>query len=310
MSVLTKVLDPDADVKALFMETKRCVLYIIRVQAGANLLDIMVKPITADDEAHWETLVREELSVGSRKRGAYSDNSNNLTDISVMSYAELKSIALENILALQQRGRLSQANHYQDLLNEIAIDIRQKHKRRIQRQRELENVRATLDHLADKARSLEDTLTAYNDTFEQNLEVLQNKKGKSRILMPFSKQWNHEKELKAQGRTPKYGSFKYSAESLANKGILIEWRGRDLHHDDLTISSDQVNNFLIEGSSGSYMIPGASASFTWDDLITAQYQSQKYLKFFGGVDGSGHNELSLDTKLFMQQVSKKFWPEG
>ncbi|KAB8343131.1 hypothetical protein FH972_022724 [Carpinus fangiana] len=302
--------DPDADIKSLFMETKRCVLYIIRVQAGANLLDIMVKPITQEDEARWEMLVRDELSTGSRKRGAYTDNSNNLTDISVMSYAELKSIALENILALQQRGRLSQANQYQDLLNEIAIDIRQKHKRRVQRQRELENVRATLDHLAEKARSLDETLRAYNDTFEQNLDVLQNKKGKSRLLMPFSKQWNHEKELKALGRTPQYGSFKYSAESLATKGILQEWRGRDLRRDDLTISSDKVNNFLIEGSSGSMMIPGASATFTWDDLIEAQYQSQKHIKFFSGEDGSGHNELTLDAKLFMQQVSKKFWPEG
>lgn len=302
--------DPDADIKALFLETKRCVLYIIRVQAGADLLDVMVKPISAEDEARWSQLVQEELSAGSTKRGAYSDGSTNLLDIASMPYSEMKSIALENMLALQQRGKLSQANHYQDLLNEIAIDIRQKHKRRIQRQRELENVRGTLMHLEDKARSLEETLRAYNDTFEQNLNVLQNKKGKKRFLNPFGKQYGHERELAKQGRTPTYGSFKYSGEGLAEKGILVEWRGRDLRRDDVVIASDQVNQFSIDGMSGHMMIPGAHDSFSWDDLLDAQYQGQRHLKFFGSVDGTGHGELVMDTNLFMQQVSKKFWPEG
>ncbi|KAI9640331.1 iqgap- protein [Ciborinia camelliae] len=35
--------DPEADVKALFMETKRCILYIIRVQSGPNLMEILRK---------------------------------------------------------------------------------------------------------------------------------------------------------------------------------------------------------------------------------------------------------------------------
>lgn len=38
------------------METKRCVLYIIRVQTGANLMEIMVKPPTEEDEERWMTL--------------------------------------------------------------------------------------------------------------------------------------------------------------------------------------------------------------------------------------------------------------
>jgi len=57
------------------------------------------------------------------------------------------------------------------------------------------------------------------------------------------------------------------------------------------------------------MIPGATASFTWDDLIEAQYQGQKHLKYFGDA-GPACGELVLDTKLFMQQVSKKFWKDN
>ena len=55
------------------METKRCILYVIRVQSGGDLMEIMVKPITMEDEDRWEALVRDELSAGSHKRGAYAE---------------------------------------------------------------------------------------------------------------------------------------------------------------------------------------------------------------------------------------------
>jgi Ras GTPase-activating-like protein IQGAP2/3 len=54
-------LDPDAEDKALLVQTKRCVLYIIRVQTGKNLMDILVKPVTEEDEDKWEQLLGEEM---------------------------------------------------------------------------------------------------------------------------------------------------------------------------------------------------------------------------------------------------------
>jgi len=43
------------------VQTKRCVLYIIRVQQGKNLMDILVKPVTEEDEVKWEQILREEM---------------------------------------------------------------------------------------------------------------------------------------------------------------------------------------------------------------------------------------------------------
>lgn len=60
MIILT--LDPDAENKALLVQTKRCVLYIIRVQQGNNLMDILVKPVTPEDQHKWEQLLREEIA--------------------------------------------------------------------------------------------------------------------------------------------------------------------------------------------------------------------------------------------------------
>ncbi|OJD13007.1 hypothetical protein AJ78_06480 [Emergomyces pasteurianus Ep9510] len=301
---LHNVEDPDAEIKALFMETKRCILYIIRVQSGANLMEIMVKPPTKEDEERWHALVRDELSSSSRKRSAYSD-ANTLIDIGSMAYPDLKSTALENILRLEQAGRITRRNNYQDLLNAIAVDIRTKHRRRIQRQRELESVRLTLERLNDQTVYLEQQLKTYNDYIEQAMITLQNKKGKKRFLMPFTKQWDHERELQRSGRVFKFGSFKYSARNLSEKGVLLYWRGyneRQWDRVDLTISSNEVGVFTIDGSSGNMMIPGANAQVPLDDLLQAQFNNTQFMDFFEGT-------LRVNVNLFLHLIMRKFYNE-
>lgn len=297
--------DPEADVKALFTETKRCVLYIIRVQAGPNLLEILVKPPTEEDVQKWEDLVHDELSHTSSKRGAYAELSNTL-DFSTLSYHDLKSIALENVLQLESIGRLTRANQFQDLLNTIAVDIRTKHRRRLQRQRELEGVRTTLQRLNEQAVHLEQQLKTYNDYIEQAMVTLQNKKGKKRFLLPFTKQWDHERELQRSGRSFKFGSYKYSARTLADKGVLVHWRGyveQQWYRVDITISSNEVGVFTIDGSSGNMMIPGATAQIPLDDLLGAQFENKQYLEFFEG------KALRVNVNLFLHLIMKKFYNE-
>ncbi|GFF76645.1 ras GTPase-activating-like protein rng2 [Aspergillus udagawae] len=301
---LAQVEDPEADVKALFMETKRCVLYIIRVQTGTNLMEIMVKPPTEEDEERWMTLVRDELTATTSQRSAYSEAST-LVDIASMTYSELKRTALENILQLERTGKIRRDNHYQDLLNAIAIDIRTKHRRRIQRQREVESARLTLGRLNDQAGWLEQQLKTYNDYIEQAMVTLQNKKGKKRFLMPFTKQWDHQRELQKSGKVFKFGSYKYSARNLADKGVLVYWKGyseRQWDRVDLTISSNEVGVFTLDGSSGPMMVPGANAQVPLDDLLQAQFNNMQFMDFFDG-------HLRVNVNLFLHLIMRKFYNE-
>jgi Ras GTPase-activating-like protein IQGAP2/3 len=306
--------DPDAAVKSLFMETKRCALYIIRIQQGANLLDIMVRPITTDDEDKWAALVHDELAQERRnpkkRANPYVDGSS-LLDITTLSYTELKRTALENVLTLEKTGRITRANHYQDLLNDIALDIRTKHRRRIQRSREMDNVRATLSALQEKAKWLDSQLKSYNDYIEQAMITLQQKaKGKKRFLLPFTKQYNHERELQRSGRVPRFGSFKYSARNLAEKGVLVSWRSyteRQWDKINITISSDEVGVFYIEGSVGSMMIPGAAASVPLDDLLQAQFNNCQFMNLFGDETGGGGGALRLNVNLLVHLLMRKFY---
>ncbi|KAI6250651.1 Ras GTPase-activating-like protein rng2 [Erysiphe necator] len=293
--------DPEADIKALFMETKRCVLYIIRVQTGSNLMEILIRPITPEDEIKWNSVIIEEFSVENRARGAYSDI-NSLVDIKSMSYKDLKRTALENVLKLEQLGRISRQNFYQDILNAIALDIRTKSRRRVQRHRELEGVRLTLANLNEKADWLESQRKSYDNYIEQAMITLQ-KKGKKRFLMPFSKQYNHERELERSGRKPKFGSFKYSAHTLFDKGVLVSWKGytdRDWDKTNITISCDEVGIFFIEGSKGSIQIPGASAQIPMDSLLAAQFANHQFMDLFEG-------NMRLNVNLFLHLLYKKFY---
>lgn len=291
--------DPEAEVKALFMETKRCVLYIIRVQTGANLLEILVKPITDEDEIKWQQILRDDFMNDNKTRGAYSDA--NMVDVTRMSYHELKRTALENVMRLEKWGRISKHNYYQDVLNAIAVDIRSKSRRRVQRQRELDGVRMTLSNLHDKAKYLEQQRKSYDDYIEQAMATLQNKKGKKRFLLPFTKQYNHQRELERSGRVPKFGSYKYSARALLEKGVLVSWSGMaDWEKINLTISCDEVGVFAIEGSKGHIQIPGASALVPIEDLLQAQFEAHQFMNLFEG-------NLRLNVNLLLHLLYKKFY---
>lgn len=292
--------DPEADIKALFMETKRCVLYIIRVQTGANLLEILVKQITVEDEEKWESLLREDFA-DTNSRGAYSDTK--MADITSMSYYDLKRTALENIMQLEQMGRISKQNQYQDVLNAIASDIRTQSRRRVQRQRELDGVRLTLANLTEKAKYLEQQRKSYDDYIEQSMKTLQNKKGRKRFLMPFTKQYNHQRELERSGRVPKFGSYKYSARALSEKGVLVSWSGtadREWDKIDITISCDQVGVFAIEGTRSHIQIPGATAQVPIEDMLQAQFEAHQFMTLFEGT-------LKLNVNLLLHLIYRKFY---
>jgi Ras GTPase-activating-like protein IQGAP2/3 len=106
-----------------------------------------------------------------------------------MSYAELKHIALRNVINLEKMGKVSRENGYQDLLNSIATDIRTKHRRRITRQNELESTRHTLAQLEEKAEFLKEQLAQYETVIDQNKKTMQTNKGYTHPLRRGKLMW-------------------------------------------------------------------------------------------------------------------------
>lgn len=259
-------------------------------------MNILVKPVTEEDEARWHQVIAEDVAANSgRRRGAYAEDietssvspSNpsgatyhSVNELHHMSYTAIKQIALENIQRLERIGKVTRKNHFQDLLNAIAMDIRTKHRRRNQRAKELEGVKQTLAHLGEKSKFLDDQLKSYNDYVEQAMLTLQTKKGKKKIILPFTKQYFHEKELQKSGRVPKFGSYKYSSRELAQKGVLVGLEGALAggmgEKISFTFSSDEVGVFHVEVSQGAMMVPGGSMDVNLDDLLQVSLKKKPY----------------------------------
>lgn len=126
---------------------------------------------------------------------------------------------------------------------------------------------------------------------------------KKRFLLPFTKQYNHQRELERSGRVPKFGSYKYSARALSDKGVLVAWQGlpeRDWGQINLTISCDEVGVFSLEGSRGHIQIPGASALVPIEDLLQAQFEAHQFMGVFECA-------ARLNVNLLLHLLYKKFY---
>lgn len=54
-------LDPLAEEKTLWVQAKRSVLAILRVQPAQDLLESLMRPVTDDDELVWEEILEAEM---------------------------------------------------------------------------------------------------------------------------------------------------------------------------------------------------------------------------------------------------------
>lgn len=121
--------------------------------------------------------------------------------------------------------------------------------------------------------------------------------------MPFMKQYFHLRELQKTGVSPKFDSYRYSAQGLYDKGILLsidQFSPRQFDRIDFVISSNQVGVFTLEvhnlnmGTS-SLM---ASADLRMDDLLHAQFEDKVTLALFDGM-------AKMNLNLLLYQINKK-----
>ncbi|POW08043.1 hypothetical protein PSTT_07792 [Puccinia striiformis] len=255
---LTVKMDPESDVKSLWLKTKRYVLAMLKVQPGVTLLDAFLAPVTEEHELEWARIVSDEIE-SERNRKPDSPNisssdqnhsSHTLEDVHSLSFQELKARTLENVLALEKRGKLDRNDNYQGILDSLANDILQRNRKRIQRRIDSSVLVNTLMNLKDKQKYLEDQEAQYHSYISDSMAAMQKKGGnKKRFIMPFTPQWHHVRTLEKQGRKPKFGSYKYSAQRLYEKGILLsakEFSPKQFDKLFIIISCDEVGIFKVE----------------------------------------------------------------
>lgn len=264
---MTRVREPDADTKALMVETKRLVLAMAKVQWNTSLLDVLIAPATDEDEVAWKAVLSREPP---HKAGEAQ-----LVDIHSLSFAELKAATLENLLCLERVGCVRRSNGFQDVLNALAGDIQTKHRRRFRRNAEHQAMQTSLRKLAMQRRYMEEQIESYNSYIDRSMNAMQ-KRSRRRFVLPFSQQFFHNRSLKAAGKMPRFGSYKFSATRLCDKGVIvaIESAGSvPVDQISLTISSDEVGVFVLEAWVSGVM--AGTTKFRMSELLEAQYNNDE-----------------------------------
>lgn len=298
----------DSKGNVLFTQAKRSVLYIIRVQKGDDLLELLISGIKPYHEQNFKDITQSEIkdSPLSKKR-AYHKIS--LGDLTKISYHELKKNALEAILQLESMGLVTRRDSYQTILNQIAHDIKTKHQQRISRKTQLEIAQRTNQKLLEKELVLKRQHQDYNSHIDNILSELQLRPKDKKIfnVIPiFSKQYFYHRELKKSNRLPKFGSYKYSAKKLIEQKIIVDFGGalnsrfNNSSKLDFMFSCHQAGKFIIEAANGSISIPGAYGSISLDELLNLQYENKSVYEGFDGM-------VIFDTMNLTSFIFKKFY---
>jgi Ras GTPase-activating-like protein IQGAP2/3 len=128
-------------------------------------------------------------------------------------------------------------------------------------------------------------------------------KSKKKRLLPFTRQYFYVKQLAKTGRVPKFGSYKYSAERLYQKGVLISIDGygpRQFDRISLTISSDEPGVFRVVASLMGVRLPGGQQELRLDDLLQAQFDNVAIMELFDGA-------AKVNVNLLVFLINKKFY---
>ncbi len=122
--------------------------------------------------------------------------------------------------------------------------------------------------------------------------------------MPFTKQFFHLRELQKAGKSPQFGSYKYSAQHFYDKGVLLsidQYSPRQFDKLDIVLSSNKVGIFTMEIFNNALGITNRMAwtDIKMEDLLQAQFENRASLTLFNGL-------AKFNLNLLLWQINKKY----
>ncbi|WVQ78096.1 hypothetical protein IAT38_000177 [Cryptococcus sp. DSM 104549] len=305
--------DPNAAAKADWVQAKRHVLAVLRVQSGKTLFDVLVSRPEEIHEQLWIQEVHRDIALENARKARHGlpptpvEEEYQIESIRSLPFHEVKSRAIEFCMKLERSGRLSREDNLQGLLVSIASDIRQKHHLRNMRKDNLMGMIKAQADMSSKKEEFEAQVKAYHDYIDGAMAELQAKGKKKPIFM--SKQYRHQKAQQRQGKQAKFGSYKYTAADLYEKRILLsvnQFSPRQFDKLYIVIASNEVGVFQLElsyPSSTTSTAPGGlmgEDEVRMEDLLGAQYENKERLDMFDG-------QAAFSLNMLIHQINKKFY---
>lgn len=93
-----------------------------------------------------------------------------------LNFAAVKAHAIAALLELEKKSKITRDDGFQGILNAIANDVRSKHRKRLQRQQEMESMKEALQQLAERKKYFQEQIDSYHSYVEAAMETMQHKK--------------------------------------------------------------------------------------------------------------------------------------
>uniref|UniRef100_A0A670ZCQ0 IQ motif containing GTPase activating protein 1 n=1 Tax=Pseudonaja textilis TaxID=8673 RepID=A0A670ZCQ0_PSETE len=227
--------DENAEMDARTILTKRLIVDVIRFQPGETLTEILELPAAAEQEVEHQRAmqrraIRDAKTPDKMKKSKSVQEDNNL------SLQEKKDKIKSGLKKLTELGMANPKNRYQDLINDIAKDIRNQRRYRQRRKAELVKLQQTYSALNSKATFYEEQVDYYKSYIKTCLDNLASKGNYDNIsakmnntIVSLCIQLNRFKNVIFEiGPTDEVGDFEVKAKFM---GVQMETFM--LHYQDL-----------------------------------------------------------------------------
>ncbi|NXV23465.1 IQGA2 protein, partial [Cepphus grylle] len=283
----------DQDLKSLMIKTKRLIVDVIRTQTGDTLLEILEAPATAQQESAHLKLV-EKRAILDSKTPEKMKHSQSIFEDGQLPIEQKKRKIQRNLRTLEQAGLVSSATKYQEVINEIAKDIRNQRRYRHHRKAELVKLQQTLNALNSKTAFYEEQINYYNTYIKTCLDNLTRKNSRRSIKLDGKEEVKGSKKLKQ-------ASLKYTAARLHEKGVILEIEDLQTNQFknvmfDIT-PGEEVGDFEIKAKFLGVEMEKVQLHF--QDLLQMQYEGVAVMKMF--------DKAKVNVNLLIFLLNKKFY---
>ncbi|PWA28993.1 hypothetical protein CCH79_00006341 [Gambusia affinis] len=277
----------EMDAKTLLLNTKRLIVDVIRFQPGETLTEILDLTASPEQEAEYQRAMQRR-AIRDAKTPEKMKQVKPVVDDSLTLQGKKDKIK-SNLQRLAELGKVQPENRYQDLINDIAKDIRNQRRYRQRRKAELVKLQQTNSGLNSKTTFYNMQIDSYNQYIKTCMDNLASKGKLSR------------KPGDNKAKKSKQVAQKYTAARLKEKGVLISI-------DDL--QPNQYKNAIFEISpSETVGVFDVKAKFMgvhletlpleYQDLLQLQYEGVAVMKLF--------DKATVNVNLLIFLLNKKFY---
>ncbi|XP_038147744.1 ras GTPase-activating-like protein IQGAP2 [Cyprinodon tularosa] len=283
----------EKDLKTLMTKTKKLLVDVLRIQHGETLPDILETPATAPQESEHTKMVQHRADQDAQTPEGLKSSPAVLED-SQLPLEQKKRKILRNLRNLEQAGLVTATNKFQDIINDIAKDIRYQRRYRQRRKAELTKLQQTLTALNSKTAFFQEQMNYYDTYIKTCLDNLNRKNSRRSIKLDRKGEEKGSKKWRPQ-------SLKYTAAKLHEKGVILEIEGLQTNQFKNVMfdisPTEEVGDFEVKAKFMGVEMEKVPLHF--QDLLQLQYEGVAVMKMF--------DKAKVNVNLLIFLLNKKFY---